>query len=107
MEATKAQRRLLRELCAQAHEVEAREVLANLDDDFRRWREQEIGSEDLIEAIHQFHQNEARELYSMYSGRDELLTARRAVARGFIAAGDIPESLRPLLQEQIEAQRER
>ena len=107
METTKAQRRLLRDLCLVAYEAEAREALASLDDDFRRWREREIGSEDLIDAIHQFHQHEARELYSIYSSRDELLTARRAVALGFIPEDDIPESLRPIFQEQIEAQRRR
>ena len=98
---------MLRELCVVAHEVEAREVLASLDDDFRRWREHEIGSEDLIDAIHQFHRHEARELFNIYSGRDELLIVMRAVSLGLIPADDVPESLRPLLQEQIEAQRSR
>ncbi|HEY9025951.1 MAG TPA: hypothetical protein VIP05_16740 [Burkholderiaceae bacterium] len=107
METTMAQRRLLRELCVTAHEVEAREALASLDHDFQRWREEEINSFDLIEAIHDFHQHAARDLYNAYSGRDELLTAMRAVAKGFVAADDVPESLRPLLQAQIDVQRRR
>jgi len=107
METTKAQRRLLRELCAMAHEVEAREALASLDDDFRRWRDEEINSFDLIDAIHDFHQHRARELYLTYSSRDELLTATRAVRLGFIRADDVPAELVPLLQEQIDMQRGR
>src|SRR5438552_12589050 len=107
METTKTQRRLLRELCASAHEVQAREALASLDDDFRRWRDGEINSFDLIDAIHDFHQHGARELYLTYSSRDELLTAMRAVRLGFIRADDVPAELVPLLQEQIDIQRRR
>ncbi len=105
MDTTKTQRRLLRELCAKAHEVEARESLASLDDDFRRWREEEIDSFELIEAIHDVHQHAARDLFNTYSRGDELLIVRRAVAWGFIVAEDIPAAVRPLLEEQIEIQR--
>jgi hypothetical protein len=103
METTKNQRRLLRELCAMAWEAEARAMLTRLEADFHRWRAQVLDSGELIEAIHQFHQHDARELWNVYSLNDKRIVAMRAIARGFVRVEDIPEAIRPLLQFQLDA----
>ncbi len=106
MKPTKAERRMLRELAGLAYDAEAGEALGKLEGEFRRWRERAIGPDDLIHAIHQFHQHAARDLFNTYSLRDERLVVMRAVARGYVREDQIPDPLRTMLQEQIDIARE-
>jgi hypothetical protein len=101
MALTKTQKRMLRELGVIAWEGEARAVLTRLEEEFRRWRAEEIDSGALLESIHDFHQHDVRDLFSGTRG-GELLVAMRGVALGYIPLDEIPEAIRPLLQEQID-----
>ena len=65
-------------------------MLDELESAFKRWREREILSSELLTAIHEFHQHKSRELWAMYQG----LRAPEIVARG-LALGLIPESSVP------------
>ena len=80
----KTDRHLLRELASQVYEADAREALASLDDDFSRWRVREIDSAELIQAIHDFHQHGARDLWRTYSSLKEDEIVARGIAYGFI-----------------------
>lgn len=82
VEFTKAERRQLREFAGSVYEVEAHQMLEELESEFKRWREGEILSSELLGAIHEFHQHESRELWSMYQAlREPEIVASRLGAR--------------------------
>lgn len=72
-------------------------MLEQLDAKFVRWRNGELAGEELHEAIHEYHQNESRQLWSVYRNlkRDQI------VARG-VGMGSIPaEQLSGTLQAKL------
>jgi hypothetical protein len=95
---SKSERRLLRELCSKAYDAEARATLNTLDVEFQRWRERQIGHAELLDAIHQFHQHAARDLWWRYASNDVLRIVQGAAARGFVAEADVPDAIRPLVE---------
>ena len=99
---TKAERRVMRELVPEIHEVEARKALAALDAGFQRWRERALDSGDLIAAIHEFHQRGARDLWSTYSLLKDPELLARGVGLGFIAEDRVPDAIREKLASLIE-----
>ncbi|ABE43581.1 hypothetical protein [Polaromonas sp. JS666] len=82
---TKSERRQLRELAAEVYEAEAHALLEELDEDFARWRKDEIRSSDLLMSIHDFHQHQSRELWSMYQGLSDDMAVERGLRLGLIA----------------------
>lgn len=92
-EFTKAQRKVLRELAAQVYEADARVVLGQLENDFVRWRADEMGSSELLEAIHQFHQVQSRELWSRYQSLKDPEIVARGIAFGLLSPTKLPEAL--------------
>jgi hypothetical protein len=71
----------LRELAAAAHEEELRRALLPVAAAFEEWRSGQLGSGELTERIHEFHQGPARELYKRYnSGPLEFAVAQAIVA---------------------------
>src|SRR5262249_62135187 len=60
-------KRLLREHAATAHEEELRRALLPISEAFGRWARSELGSGELAEIIHRFHQGPARELWVRYN----------------------------------------
>lgn len=65
---TKAVKRALRELAARAHEEDLRRALLPVSAAFDKWKAEELGSGDLAQIIHEFHDGPARELYKLYNG---------------------------------------
>lgn len=96
-EFTKAERKLLRELADAVYETEAKAFLAELDAQFTRWRDGEIRSFELLEAIHDFQRGPARELWSMYQSMQEPMIVARGIALGLIEEGQVPASTRKKL----------
>ena len=100
MDLSKSERRQLRELADQVYEVEARELLGGLDANFVRWRAGELSSSELLNAIHEFHRDDSRQLWSIYSSlREPQMVVARGLARGFIDAAAVPEALRERIKE--------
>jgi hypothetical protein len=66
MSFSKEQKRILRELAAECHEWHLRTLLENLYEDFQKWVGDSIGSFELTERIHKFHDGAARDLYKIY-----------------------------------------
>ena len=60
-------KRLLREHAAVAHEEKLRRALVPVAEAFKRWERGELGSGELSEIIHRFHQGPARELFARYN----------------------------------------
>jgi hypothetical protein len=101
MEFTKAERKALRELSGLTYEAEAHVMLEELDADFQSWRTGEMESSELLRAIHEFHQERSRELWSTYQALKEPEIVARGVAFGLLKA-PVPQELRAKLAPLIE-----
>ncbi|MET0792235.1 MAG: hypothetical protein ABW061_12000 [Polyangiaceae bacterium] len=86
-EFTKRERGQLRRLANEIYEAEAHALLEELESSFAQWRAGEVLSSELLQAIHEFHQHQSRELWSVY----QALRDPEIVARG-LALGLLPES---------------
>ena len=80
-EMPKRLKRALREAAMAAHEEELRRALVPLEAAFQRWRAGDVGSGELAELIHEFHEGPARELFKRYNyGQLDLAVAHAIVA---------------------------
>ena len=77
-EFSKSEKKFLRELAGTVYEAEARLALDELDAQFERWRRGDLLGSELIAAIHEFHEQDARSLWSTY----QTLKEPEIVARG-------------------------
>jgi len=90
---TKLERQQIRAVAAAGHEMALRRALERLAADFDRWREGNLGSFDLEERIHKFHNGEAREIYNWFvTGRSSSLPGEAAysMAAGWVKEEDVP-----------------
>jgi hypothetical protein len=104
---TKEQKRQARELATVAREAELSEALRELDVLFSDWRKGHIDAFQLSDAIHQFHDGQARDLFKMYNGGAPEDLAARAIAHELVPPEQIPRDLRRALGEWIEIWRRR
>jgi hypothetical protein len=100
-ELTKAQKRELRRIADLAHDRELSAALADLEQQFRRWRAGEIGPHDLSDAIHAFHQGPSRKLWLRYSDGTAELAALFAAERGIVAEHEIDSDVLELLKPRL------
>ena len=92
-DAPKRIKRLLREYAAAAHEEELRRALLPVSEGFKRWERGELGSGELSEIIHQFHQGPARELWVRYNTPHLEMVVAFAITTGRLARDTIPGEL--------------
>ncbi len=97
-EYSKSEKKALRELAGTVYEAEARLALDDLDSQFELWRKGSILGSELFEAIHKFHQEDARALWSVYQALKEPDIVARGMALALIPAESVPESLRAKLE---------
>ena len=83
-------KRLLRECAAAAHEEELRRALLPIAEAFKRWEQGELGSGDLSELIHRFHQGPARELYVRYDTNQLEAPVAYAIVTGVLDRKAVP-----------------
>lgn len=83
-------KRLLRECAAAAHEEELRRALVPIAEAFKRWEQGELGSGDLSDLIHRFHQGPARDLYLRYNTAPLEPTVAYAIATGVLDRDAVP-----------------
>jgi hypothetical protein len=100
---TKRERQALRELAGEVYEAEAAVLLEDLAASFAKWRAGELLPSELLEAIHEFHQHQSRQLWSMYQGLRELDIVARGLAHGLLASSKVPSRLREKLEPFIGA----
>lgn len=86
-------KRLLREHAARAHEEELRRALVPVAEAFERWERGELGSGELSEIIHRFHQGPARELFARYNAPDLELAVAYAITAGVLDRRTVPAEL--------------
>lgn len=98
---TKTVKHALRELAARAHGEDLRRALLPVSTAFDRWRAGELGSADLAQIIHEFHDGPARELYTLYNG-DHMWAVAYAIASGVLSAdavaADVLDYCRPAIE---------
>ncbi len=104
---TKEQKREARELATLARDAELSEALRELDALFSDWRNGRLDAYQLSDAIHQFHDGQARELFKMYNGLQPEDLAARAIAHELVRPEQIPRDLRRALGDWIEVWRRR
>lgn len=100
-EFTAAQRKDLRRLVELAYERELSEELGVLEESFHQWRCGSINAYDLSQAIHEFHDGPARDLYVSYNRLKPEVLVARAFAHGVLTEKDVVPSIRDALQSLI------
>jgi hypothetical protein len=86
-------KRLLHEHAGQAHEEELRRALVPVAEAFKRWEHGELGSAELSDIIHRFHQGRARELFARYNTPSLDLAVAYAITVGVLDRQTIPAEL--------------
>ena len=102
---SKSETAQLRELATEAWEIELRESLEALFEDFGRWADDEYSSFDLSDRIHEFHDGISRELDKRYTGLPPLVVVARAIAVGVIDETTLSPALQEKLADEIETLR--
>jgi hypothetical protein len=93
-ELSKADKRELRELGDRVWDADAARTLKILDDEFVKWRAGELGHGALLDAIHQFHQKDARQLWGRYQSNAAGWAVEIGLMQGLITLDDVPLRLR-------------
>ena len=103
-EYTKAIRKELRFLNGLAHERYLDHALGELQQQFSRWETKEIDGFELKEVIHQFHNGQARKLYTYFSGSQRMNDSRvaRAVVEGLINESEISQETLTAIAQRID-----
>lgn len=97
---TKKERQVLNQLVDLAYERELSQALRDLEQEFARWHNGEASPFAVSDAIHQFHDHRARELYNFYvMFRNPALTVTIALRNGVLQANEVPAGLLPGLQD--------
>ena len=102
---SKSETAQLRELATEAWEIELREALEGLFEDFGRWADDEFSSFDLSDRINKFHDGISRELYKRYTDLPPLVAVARAIAEGAMDETVLSPLLQEKLADEIEALR--
>jgi hypothetical protein len=97
----KAQRKELRRLAGVAYERELGTALAGLEAQFQEWHAGKLNVHELSNAIHQFHNGVARDLYVTYTRLEPRIAVAQAVARKILRDDEVPPGLREALQSLI------
>lgn len=84
-----------------AHEEELRRALVPLEAAFQRWRAGHLGSGELVELIHEFHQGPARELFKKYNSGQLELAVAHAIVSGVVDRSRLPPELLEILGRAI------
>ncbi len=95
---TKHERQALRELAGAVYEAEAAVLLEDLASSFTKWRSGKLLPSELLDAIHEFHQHQSRQLWSTYQGLRDPDIVARGLARGLLASSKVPSPLRAKLE---------
>lgn len=86
-------KRALREAAMVAHEEELRRALVPLEAAFQRWRAGDVGSGELAELIHEFHDGPARDLFKKYNYGQLELAVAHAIVSGVLDRSRLPGEL--------------
>jgi hypothetical protein len=105
-EFTKRERKELRRLADLAYERELNAELDKLALRFDEWRAGQMSPYDLSDAIHEFHNGAARDLFVFYTRGDPAHKVARALAIGGLAPEELSADFATELQGAVEFYRE-
>lgn len=94
-------KRALRDAAIAAHEEELRRALIPLEAAFQQWRAGRVGSGELAELIHGFHEGPARELFKKYNYGHLELAVAQAIVSGVLDRSRLPVELVQALRQAI------
>lgn len=92
---------LLGEYSRKAHERELDRELAKLDASFDRWRQGDISSSDLDEAIHKYKSGPARKLWKQYNQGQADMNVAYAIVAGILDETEVPEEVLEALDQPL------
>ena len=92
-EFNKRERGQLRRLASEVYETEVHALLEELESSFEQWRAGEVLSSELLQTIHEFHQHQARELWSVYQALRDPEIVTRGLARGLLPESEVAPDL--------------
>ena len=101
---SKSERKDLRALAGIAYERELARALTQLEADFASWHAGERSPFDVSDAIHEFHNGIARELYVFYGGNPSTCVAH-ALATGVLRSDEVASQLAAKLSALVEVYR--
>ncbi|WP_027856634.1 hypothetical protein [Marinobacterium jannaschii] len=91
---SKKTKKILNELASQAYEKDLSRCLDVVYKHFQAWKAGEIEVWDVNQAVHDYHDGIARELYKTYCMNDPLFSVVFGVHQGLISIDDVPEEVR-------------
>lgn len=92
-ESTKREKQQLRRLAQMAYERELGAALREVQARFAEWERGQIPAFDLTDAIHEFHDGIARELWKKYDARMDAFNVARAFEEGLLTEAEFPAAL--------------
>jgi len=103
---TRSERKVLLRLAELAYGRELGQELARLEAAFAEWRTGRLSPFTLTDLIHRFHDDDARDLFAIYTrGRPEQ-TVARGLALGLLAPEEVPAEARGKLELAVEYYRQ-
>ena len=99
---TRRERKDLRRLASIAYDRELGRELTRLEASFAEWHAGRLDSHDVSQAIHEFHDGVARNLWALYTHADPQSTVARAVAAGLLAESEVSPPLLAKMQLALE-----
>ncbi|MEK6755961.1 MAG: hypothetical protein AABZ02_07405 [Bacteroidota bacterium] len=97
----KKMRRRLRELSGLAFERELHQELSQLAKKFDLWRNNEMSSGELSNALHEYDYGLSRRLFGLYNDLKPEMTVARAVALKLLTREEVGEELLGVLEQSI------
>ena len=98
-------KRQFRELAAAAHERAVRAQLEELMAAFQQWHAGKLGTWELTDLIHRFHDGAARDLFVFYTRAQPNMAVAHAIATGVLQEAEVPAEVRQALAGLIDMQR--
>ena len=89
-ELSKKLKAALKEHAGRAWEAEMRVVLEGLAAKFDQWKAGAISTADLSDAIHDYHNGAAREIWRRFATNDPKMPLAHAVASGVVSKESLP-----------------
>jgi hypothetical protein len=76
-----------------AHEEDLRRALVPIAEAFKRWERRELGSGELTEIVHRFHQGPAKDLWVRYNTAHLEMAVAFAITTGVLSRDTVPAEL--------------
>ena len=100
----KAVKKKLSHLAGLAHQRELDQYLSALAEKFDAWRNKEIDCWGLTEAIHRFHQKDAKEVYKLYRYNDDCDgQVARGIRFGLLKREEVDEDVLTSIEDLMHA----